>query len=273
MICLSFVQGRLSKKIGSKFQYFPINNWQNEMPIARKIGFKHIEWIISDYNNPIFNKIFQNQILQVLKENKISISSIGLDFLMREPLFKIHNDDLEWILLNLKNILKRFKAKRVNIPIEENSRLSNHFDYKIVKKRLHKIIKILGGNTKISIESDLSLKNLDHLLSIKELKKLGILLDIGNIKADGFSIEDYISKFAKKIYGIHVKKRGIFFKKSEKINKPYHELRYVINNISKLTNLNDITLQSFRSNSSYINELKLVYKIVKKEIEKINLKI
>ena len=140
MICLSFVQGRLSKKIGSKFQYFPINNWQNEMPIAKKIGFKHIEWIISDYNNPIFNKIFQNQILQVLKENKISISSIGLDFLMREPLFKIHNDDLDWILINLKNILKRFKAKRVNIPIEENSRLSNHFDYKIVKKRLHKII-------------------------------------------------------------------------------------------------------------------------------------
>ena len=273
MICLSFVQGRLSKKIGSKFQYFPINNWQNEMPIAKKIGFKHIEWIISDYNNPIFNKIFQNQILQVLKENKISISSIGLDFLMREPLFKIHNDDLEWMLLNLKNILKRFKAKRVNIPIEENSRLSNHFDYKIVKKRLHKIIKILGENTKISIESDLSLKNLDHLLSIKKLKKLGILLDIGNIKADGFSIEDYISKFAKRIYGIHVKKRGIFFNKSEKINKPYHELRYVISNISKLTNLNDITLQSFRSNSSYINELKLAYKIVKKEIEKINLKI
>ena len=41
----------------------------------------------------------------------------------------------------------------------------------------------------------------------------------------------------------------------------------------KITNLNDITLQSFRSNSSYINELKLAYKIVKKEIEKVNLKI
>jgi len=273
MICLSFVQGRLSKKIGSKFQYFPINNWQNEMPIARKIGFKYIEWIISDYNNPIFNKIFQNQILQVLKKNKIRISSIGLDLLMREPLFKIHNDDLEWLLLNLKIILKRFNPKRINIPIEENSRLSNNFDYKIVKKRLHKIIKILGINSKISIESDLSLKNLDHLLSAKELKKLGILLDIGNIKADGFSIENYISKFSNRIYGIHVKKRGIFFKKSEIIDKSYHELRYVFDNISKLTNLNDITLQSFRSNSSYINELKLAYKIVKKEITRVDLKI
>jgi len=273
MIYLSFVQGRLSRKIGSKFQYFPINNWQNEISIARKIGFKYIEWIISDYSNPIFNKVFQKQILQILKKNKIRISSIGLDFLMRDPLFKIHNEDLEWILLNLKIILKRFKAKRVNIPLEENSRISNHFDFKIVKKRLHQIIRILGTSTKVSIESDLSLKNLDHLLSSKELKKLGILLDIGNIRADGFSIEDYIGKFSKKIYGIHVKKRGILFKKSEKINKSYHELRYVIDKIKKLTNLNDITLQSFRSNSFFTHELRLAHKIVKKEIEKVNLKI
>ena len=62
MICLSFVQGRLSKKIGSKLQYFPINNWQNEISIAQKIGFKYIEWIVSDYSNPIFNQIFQKQI-------------------------------------------------------------------------------------------------------------------------------------------------------------------------------------------------------------------
>ena len=131
-----------------------------------------------------------------------------------EENIKLRNSNIEnhnKFLLGLKNILKRFKAKRVNIPIEENSRISNHFDYKVVKKRLHQIIKILGGNTKISIESDLSLKNLDHLLSIKELKKLGILLDIGNIKADGFSIEDYINKFSKRIYGIHVKKKRNFF--------------------------------------------------------------
>ena len=273
MICLSFVQGRLSKKIGSKLQYFPINNWQNEISIAQKIGFKYIEWIVSDYSNPIFNQIFQKQILQLLRKNNIKISSISLDLLMREPIFKIQHDDLDWILFNLKIILRRFKIKRVNIPLEENSKVSNYYDFKVVKNRLQKIIKIIGSSSKISIESDLSLENLNHLLSVGELKKLGILLDIGNIKADGFSIENYINRFSKRIYGIHVKKRGIFFKKSEKINKPYHELKYVIGKISKLTNLNDITLQSFRSNSFYIDELRLVNKIVKKEIKKINLKI
>ena len=45
---LSFVQGRLSKKIGTNFQHFPINNWQDEFTIAKRIKIKNIEWIISD---------------------------------------------------------------------------------------------------------------------------------------------------------------------------------------------------------------------------------
>ena len=41
---LSFVQGRLSPQIGSNFQYFPIDNWENELKVANKIGLKNIEW-------------------------------------------------------------------------------------------------------------------------------------------------------------------------------------------------------------------------------------
>ena len=68
---------------------------------------------------------------------------------MREPLFKIQQDDLDWILFNLKIILKRFKIKRVNIPLEENSKVSNYSDFKVVKKRLQQIIKIIGSSSKI----------------------------------------------------------------------------------------------------------------------------
>ena len=34
-IIYSYVMGRLSKKIGDKYQYFPIDNWQNEINIAK----------------------------------------------------------------------------------------------------------------------------------------------------------------------------------------------------------------------------------------------
>ena len=63
-----FVMGRLSKKIGSHFQYFPIDNWQNEIRLSKKFNFTGIEWIISDFSNPIFNneftKIIRNNLVQ-----------------------------------------------------------------------------------------------------------------------------------------------------------------------------------------------------------------
>ena len=72
----SFVMGRISQKIGNHFQYFPIDSWQNELKIGNKFGFDGVEWIISDYSNPIFNP---KNILNIKKEltlNKMKISSV-----------------------------------------------------------------------------------------------------------------------------------------------------------------------------------------------------
>ena len=44
----SFVIGRLSNKIGGYFQHFQIDNWQNELKIARRFGFNGTEWICFD---------------------------------------------------------------------------------------------------------------------------------------------------------------------------------------------------------------------------------
>ena len=62
--------GRFSKKIGGKYQYFPIDNWQNEIGIAKKFSFDGVEWIISDYSNPIFNQIYLKNILDEVKKRK-----------------------------------------------------------------------------------------------------------------------------------------------------------------------------------------------------------
>ena len=68
----SFVMGRFSQKIGDHFQYFPIETWQDELKIGRKFGFDGVEWIISDYSNPIFN---YKGISNIQKELKLSKSN------------------------------------------------------------------------------------------------------------------------------------------------------------------------------------------------------
>ena len=81
----SFVMGRLSDKIGGEFQYFPIEGWQKELEIGKRYGFDGVEWIISDYSNPIFNKLFLRDIKKNLNKKKMKICSLALDLIMKEP--------------------------------------------------------------------------------------------------------------------------------------------------------------------------------------------
>ena len=47
------MQGRLSKSNEGKIQSFPTNSWKQEFEIAKKCGFKVMEWVFDDANNPI----------------------------------------------------------------------------------------------------------------------------------------------------------------------------------------------------------------------------
>ena len=47
----SYVIGRFSPEVGSKFQYFPIDNWEKDLANAKKFKFDGTEWIISDFSN------------------------------------------------------------------------------------------------------------------------------------------------------------------------------------------------------------------------------
>ncbi len=263
---LSFVQGRLSQKIGSNFQHFPINNWQNEIKLAKKIGIKSIEWIISDLSNPIFNDSSISEINKLLKKNKINISSLSLDLMMTKSLYKWEKVNIEWLIKNLNKSLKKFKIKRLNLPCEETSRFYNYNNMIHFIKNLKILIKNLNNSTLVSIESDFSPKNLNHLLKKINSKKVGINLDIGNIEANGYDIREFFKDFPGRIFGIHLKNRKILFGTSKRLQKN-NNLEYLKKNLYQLKKLNDITLQTFRGNKNFISEFKINLNFIKKFLQ------
>tara|TARA_B100000029_G_scaffold496957_1_gene563976 strand:+ start:857 stop:1669 length:813 start_codon:yes stop_codon:yes gene_type:complete len=263
---LSYVQGRLSKKIGNRFQYFPIDNWQNEFNLARKIGFKNIEWIVSDLSNPILNPYSNLEIKKILKKNKIKISSISLDLIMEKPLHLWSKVDLEWFLKILNNASKTHNIKRLNVPCEEQSRFFNSENLIKFKKNLKLILKILNKNTCVSIESDFSPKNIYYLLKSINSNNLGINLDLGNIEANGYEIREFFNLLSKKIFGIHIKERKILFGSTKKLTMNKN-IKFLISNINRLSNLRDLTLQTFRSKNNFVKELTNNYKLIRNTLK------
>lgn len=251
----SYVIGRFSSEIGSKFQYFPIDNWQKDLNSAKKFKFDGTEWIISDFSNPIFNNAFRKIIKKELKKNKLKICSISLDLIMDNPLHLIEKNDVEWLIKELKVIIKFFSIERLTIPIEERSRFNNHIEKISALRNLKKFYISLAAKTKLCIETDMSPYSLKFLFQKKIFKKLGLLLDLGNTKSHGFFVQDFINLFPDKIFGVHVKYRPPFYSKTSRLKNNYKELKVLIKNINKLKNCKDITFQTFKTNNNFVNDM------------------
>ena len=91
--------GKTFEKNWKQFSIFPIDNWQNELDLAKKLNFNGVEWIISDFSNPIFNNEFL-RIIKNLTKNKMAISSVSMDLIMDKSLYEISNLDLGWLIKN-----------------------------------------------------------------------------------------------------------------------------------------------------------------------------
>lgn len=267
MVELSYIIGRFSKKIGSNFQYFPIDNWEKDLKIANKLKILNVEWIISDFSNPIFSETFLSIIKKELKKNKIKISCIGLDVFLKEPIFRIDKQNFDWIVEKVGFVISKFKIKNVTIPLEETSRISNYLDFNKSIKRIKELSKVLGKKTKICIETDMSPGNLNKFFNYLKSDNIGLLLDTGNLRANGYDFEKYINKFKEKIFRIHIKKRDYMFHPSMPINSSFKELNYIAKNLNKLKNIQDICLQNFRSEKNYKKETKKTLTILRKILD------
>ena len=124
---LGFMQGRLvnTEKKG-RIQYFPAKNWKKEIQIAHKIGLDCMEWTI-DYDNIKKNPIYNGKIepvKQILRKNKIKVSSITLDSFMQKPFFKEHGNKKKILIDDLIKIIingKKIGINKIIIPLVDNS--------------------------------------------------------------------------------------------------------------------------------------------------------
>ena len=175
---------------------------------------------------------------------------------MRKPLYKLNKKDLIWIVAQIKKLKKDLKFKRLTIPIEETCRYKNQIQRKKPLNALNFLFVNLKSNLKFCIETDLNINEIEKVLNDKRFKDLGLLIDLGNIRASNRRIQDYLDKFSDRIFSIHIKFRDKNWGKSTHIPKDFFELGHVKHNFHRLKKINDITFQTFRSDNKFLNDMK-----------------
>ena len=85
---------------------------------------------------------------------------------------------------------------------------------------------------------------------------MGVLLDVGNAAAYGYRLKDYIDVLGEEIYSLHIKDRLTGLGGSVPLGKGSAEFNYLFSNLHKLKNLRDIVFQTYKSEKSYISDLR-----------------
>ena len=92
---IGVMQGRLLPKYQGRYQAHPVGYWQQEFPIAEKIGLDCIEFIL-DYNdyqeNPLLSVTGLEEIKNITVKTGIDVKTVCADYFMEAPLHSKDND-------------------------------------------------------------------------------------------------------------------------------------------------------------------------------------
>ena len=267
MVKVAIVQGRLSPQVGGRYQHFPIEGWRNEFAAASRLGLDGIEWIVSDFSNPLLDPDALGDALTLTRKHGVAVTSISLDVLMYHPIFRLPQADAHWLIDRVAAAAARLGTPRVSIPIEENSGIRNPADAQAARDALKQALDVIGGRVpKPCIETDLSPAGARALLAAPGLERLGLLLDLGNIAAYGYAYEDFAGFCAERIFGLHVKDRKSGLGPTCPLGTGDAELDRALSGISRLPQLADVTLQAYRTPDGFLEDARQAVEFVRKRL-------
>lgn len=208
------MQGRLLPKYRNRYQAHPFGYWEDEFPIASKLGLDSIEFIL-DYNdieqNPLLNNSGIKKILQVQDTTGVRVRSICADYFMEAP---IHGNNIKIIDKSL-NILEQLifkssllKVSDIVIPCLEKSSLKNKNFLENFVTNIKSISRIAeNNNVNLSLETDLEPAPFAKLIETIGSKNVTVNYDIGNSAANGYDPVEEFNAYGEKITDLHIKDR------------------------------------------------------------------
>jgi L-ribulose-5-phosphate 3-epimerase len=211
---IGVMQGRLLPKYQGRYQAHPVDYWQDEFPIAQKLGLDSIEFIL-DYNdaedNPLLKDGGIEEIKTITEETGVIVNTICADYFMEAPLHSENqkiSEQSQQVLTRLLNNTINLNVTDVVIPCVDQSSLDSSAAADRFVKRLTPIVKIAEKlKINLSLETDLAPQPFVNLLNRFNSDRVTVNYDIGNSAALGYDPIEELDAYGDRITDIHIKDR------------------------------------------------------------------
>ena len=209
---IGVMQGRLLPKYKGRYQAHPVGYWQDEFPIAQKLGLDCIEFIL-DYNdaeqNPLMTWEGCKEIQAVCERTGVKVMSVCADYFMEAPLHSENNQKSERSIEVLQQLLKtaaELGIRDIVIPCVDQSSIKNEQVRAIFIVAITTVIpNAERSGVNLSLETDLDAKEFSELLSSLDSQRVTVNYDIGNSASSGYNPIDELSAYGERISDIHIK--------------------------------------------------------------------
>lgn len=205
------MQGRLTPPIEGKIQAFP-KQWEREFALAQEAGFDGIEWIFDGEENPLLSEEGRSRMQELICASGVEIPSISGDYLMYRPIFGATKTQSVAVLKKLIEVCSEMGIPRINVPLEDQSGLTNHADVLDAVNSLSQCLSVAEKHhIVLATESSLAPENLLTLMERVNHPNFKINYDLGNSCASGFPTDAALRLLAPYLAGIHIKDRTRLF--------------------------------------------------------------
>lgn len=202
------MQGRLVPQIDGKIQAFPKRDWEKEISLVRAAGFDGMEWIFDGEENPLWSAEGRARIRELTEKHRVLIPSVSGDYLMFNPIFGTTKKKSVAILKRLILLSGEMGISRINVPLEDQSALTNAADVAEAFESLEQCLP-LAKKHRVILTTESSLPPLNFLAFMKKVNhpNFKVNYDLGNSCACGYPTDFALRLLAKYLAGIHIKDR------------------------------------------------------------------
>ena len=210
------MQGRLLPKYKGRYQAHPVGYWQDEFPVAARLGLSCIEFIL-DFNdaeqNPLMSDSGLAAIRRIVDQTGVAVRSVCADYFMEAPIHDARPEVAAASLRTAEVLLENASQLGVTdivIPCVDHSSLRTNVERDRFARNIQPLIPLAEkAGINLALETDLAPAPFVALLAQLNSPRVTANYDLGNSAALGYRVAEEFAAYGPRISDIHIKDRKL----------------------------------------------------------------